>query len=215
MVDDRTSNRLLLVKLIEPLGFEVREAENGAIAVELWESCQPDLIRMDMRMPVINGDEATKEIKAQPKGQATTIIPLSASVFDQDISTILSAGCDDLVRKHFRENTILEQFSERLEARYLYQETGAFLTVASTPNARRIESFLFPENLISVYAEQLKVMPLDWSDQLKLFAQKLDNKLIIPLLEHIPEEPSDFALSSDHWVENFRYDMIVELTKIQ
>ena len=157
MVDDRTSNRLLLVKLLEPLGFEVREAENGAIAVELWESCQPDLIRMDM--PVMNGDQATKEIKAQPKGQATTIISLSASVFDEDRSIILSAGCDDLVRKPFRENTILEKISEHLETRYLYQATGASLTLASTPIDRPIESFLFQENLISVCAYQLKVMP--------------------------------------------------------
>ncbi|NEQ78270.1 MAG: response regulator, partial [Okeania sp. SIO2C9] len=74
IVDDRPTNRLLLIKLLQPLGFELKEAENGKQAIEIWEKWQPHLIWMDMRMPVMDGYEATQIIKGTTKGNATAII---------------------------------------------------------------------------------------------------------------------------------------------
>jgi CheY-like chemotaxis protein len=91
-VDDRWESRQLLLHLLSPLGFEVREAENGQQAVVLWDSWQPHLILMDMQMPVMNGYEATKQIKSHLKGQATVIIALTASAFEEQRTMILSAG---------------------------------------------------------------------------------------------------------------------------
>ena len=218
VVDDRPSNRQLLVKLLKPFGFEVREAENGAIAVKLWSSWQPHLIWMDMRMPVMNGYEATKAIKAQIKGQATTIIALTASVFDQEQSIILSAGCDDFVRKPFQEHTILSKISEHLGVKYIYEDSPDGLTETVAPSnlpIKPIESSVASEHLLEVCAEQLKVMPPEWVEQLNLFAQQLDNELIMPMLEQIPESQGQLARAISDWVENFRYDIIIELTKIQ
>ncbi|NER48494.1 MAG: response regulator [Symploca sp. SIO1A3] len=67
VADDREENRTLLVKLLEPIGFEVREAANGKEAVALWETWQPHLIWMDTRMPVMDGIEATRIIRAREK----------------------------------------------------------------------------------------------------------------------------------------------------
>jgi signal transduction histidine kinase len=67
VIDDTKENRLLLVKLLEPIGFEVREAENGAEGLALWESWQPHLIWMDTRMPVMDGLEATRQIRARER----------------------------------------------------------------------------------------------------------------------------------------------------
>jgi two-component system sensor histidine kinase/response regulator len=69
VVDDRADNRLVLVRLLSSLGLLVREAENGQEAVAVWEDWQPQLIWMDMRMPVMDGYEATKQIKAHPLGK--------------------------------------------------------------------------------------------------------------------------------------------------
>ncbi|MGL5062311.1 MAG: PAS domain S-box protein, partial [Microcoleus sp.] len=79
IVDDKPLNRQLLVKLLNPLGFELREANNGKEAVEIFMDWEPHLIWMDMRMPVMDGYEATKQIKTTTKGQATAIVALTAS----------------------------------------------------------------------------------------------------------------------------------------
>jgi CheY-like chemotaxis protein len=91
VVDDRDYNRQLLVKLLEPLGFEVQEATNGTEAIEIWDSYSPHLIWMDIRMPVMDGYEATKRIKSTTKGQATAVIALTASVWEEEKAVILSA----------------------------------------------------------------------------------------------------------------------------
>jgi signal transduction histidine kinase/CheY-like chemotaxis protein len=80
IVDDKVLNRQLLVKLLNPLGFALQEASNGKEAIAIWETWEPHLIWMDMRMPIIDGYTATKQIKATTKGQATAIIALTASV---------------------------------------------------------------------------------------------------------------------------------------
>ncbi|HBB33539.1 MAG TPA: hybrid sensor histidine kinase/response regulator, partial [Cyanobacteria bacterium UBA9273] len=69
VVDDTRENRLLLVKLLEPIGFEVREAENGQEAVTQWLVFQPHLIWMDTRLPVMDGLEAAREIRAREWGE--------------------------------------------------------------------------------------------------------------------------------------------------
>ena len=108
IVDDKWTNRQLLIKLLNPLGFELKEAENGQQAIEVWEEWEPHLIWMDMRMPVMDGYTATQQIKAHLKGQATAIIALTASVLEEERAVVLSAGCDDFLRKPFKENDIFE-----------------------------------------------------------------------------------------------------------
>ena len=93
VAEDKETNRQLLVKLLKSLGFEVQEAVNGQEAIEVWERWEPHLIWMDMRMPVMDGHRATRWIKATPKGQATVIIALTATAFEEDREKILLAVC--------------------------------------------------------------------------------------------------------------------------
>jgi signal transduction histidine kinase len=123
IADDTWEHSILLVKLLLQMGFEVQEARNGQAAIALWEQWHPHLIFMDMRMPVMNGYEATQRIKATAKGQATAIIAIIGSAFEVDRSTILSIGCDDFVRKPFQQETVLAKLAQHLGVRYVY-ETG-------------------------------------------------------------------------------------------
>jgi CheY-like chemotaxis protein len=97
--------------LLEPIGFQVQEAENGQEAIALWESWQPHLIWMDVQMPLLNGIEATKHIKKHPQGQTTCIIALTASSYFEQRVMILASGFDDFVQKPFPESEIFDKMA--------------------------------------------------------------------------------------------------------
>jgi CheY-like chemotaxis protein len=133
VVDDKAANRQLLVYLLAPLGFEVHEAEDGNAALALWESWSPHLILMDMRMPIMDGYEATRRIKATVKGQATVIIALTASALEEDRQLILSEGCDDYIRKPFRERELYGMLEKHLGVRFVVAEDAAAPAPAPEP----------------------------------------------------------------------------------
>jgi two-component system sensor histidine kinase/response regulator len=134
VVDDQAVNRRLLVKLFEPVGFEVREAADGQEALQIWEAWEPHLIWMDMRMPVMDGYEATRRIKATTRGLATAIIALTASALEEDRVMILSEGCDDYLRKPFREEELFAMAARHLGVRYVYEAVPP--EAAATPGER-------------------------------------------------------------------------------
>ncbi|WP_204101786.1 MULTISPECIES: response regulator, partial [Spirulina sp. CCY15215] len=123
IVDDKPVNRQLLVQLLSPLGFELQEASNGQEAIDIWQEWQPELIWMDMRMPVMDGFTATQKIKATTQGQATAVIALTASVLEEERAVVLSAGCDDFLRKPFREDQIFQAMEKHLGVRYIYEDS--------------------------------------------------------------------------------------------
>ncbi|MEH1986219.1 extracellular solute-binding protein [Nostoc sp.] len=203
VVEDKWENRELLVKMLVSLGFEVRHAENGQEGVTLWETWEPQLIWMDMRMPVMDGYEATKQIRATLKGQATVIIALTASAFDEERFVVLSAGCNDFVRKPFREEVILNMMSKYLGVRYVYEE-------------KPLQKDEFAENSdlkILSLEEMLAQMPTEWVAQLHQAALCTDEKLIFSLLEQIPEESALLTNTLSDWVNNFRIDKVIDLTQ--
>ena len=127
--DDRMS-RLLMVKLLSSLGFQVREATNGEEAVRLWESWRPHLIWMDMQMPLMNGYDAARTIKtrqeqAVERTPQTVIIALSATAFEEDRALMLASGCDDSVSKPFKRDFLLHTMAQHLGLRYVYDESVA------------------------------------------------------------------------------------------
>ncbi len=199
VVEDQRESRQLLVKLLEPLGFEVREAVNGQEAIELWASFAPHLIWMDLRMPVLDGYAATRQIKAQPPGQTTVIIALTASAFEEERVLALAAGCDDFIRKPCRAAEIFEKMTHYLGVRYQY-----------APLAVSIEPAVIPSHLTTLL--QLKKMPTFWQEQLHLAATQVDAEQIVQLLQQIPPEYSNLALAITDLVNCYRFDRIMELT---
>ncbi|HAX80374.1 MAG TPA: histidine kinase, partial [Cyanobacteria bacterium UBA11372] len=117
VVEDGWENRQLLVKLLQPMGFELKEAVNGLEALDILQSWKPHLIWMDLRMPVMDGYEATQQIRASLEGEAMAIIALTAHVFKEERAAILSAGFDDCVSKPFREAELFAAMSQHLGVR--------------------------------------------------------------------------------------------------
>jgi len=122
IAEDRLENRLLLHSLLEPLGFDLREAINGQEAVEQFEQWRPHLIWMDIRMPVMSGLEATKRIKESESGVDTKIVAITAHALEEERIEILEAGCDDFIRKPYRDTEIFGALAKHLSVRFLYAE---------------------------------------------------------------------------------------------
>jgi len=115
VVEDSFPNRLLLVKLLQSLGYQsIREAENGQVALDVYQEWHPDLIWMDMQMAVMDGYTATKAIRATPLGGKTVIIALTANVFEEQRQLMMDAGCDDFLRKPFRREELAEKLQRFL-----------------------------------------------------------------------------------------------------
>ncbi len=125
VVEDDTTSRLLLMKILTSLGFAVKAAINGKQAIELWESWHPHLIWMDRQMPVMDGYEATRQIRqrSQDAGDSPSpiIIALTASAFAEDQAMMLAVGCDDFISKPFRREVILDKMAQHLGVSYIYQ----------------------------------------------------------------------------------------------
>jgi signal transduction histidine kinase/CheY-like chemotaxis protein len=127
VVDDVADNRKLLGALRADVGFEVREAADGAEAVEAWEAWRPHLIWMDVRMAVMDGIEATREIRRRERvadeesGSPCVVVALTASAFEHDRAMLLEAGCDDFIPKPFRSETLFDAMAERLGVRFVYE----------------------------------------------------------------------------------------------
>ncbi|GET39094.1 response regulator [Microseira wollei] len=197
IVEDIEQNRLLLSQLLARLGFELREAINGQEAVEMWQSWQPDLIVMDMKMPVMDGYEATKRIREAPNSQDTVIIALTASAFDEQREDILTAGCNDFISKPFRGEILYEKIALYLNIRYIY---------AGENQAASIQQSLQPLQLTK---EALSVMPNEWVEELYQAAIALDERRIIELINQIPAREAVLAKILTDLVDNFRLDLIV------
>jgi len=124
VADDQKDNRALLAALLEPLGFEIREAVNGQEALDVFEAWLPHAVLMDMRMPVLDGYEATRRIKATEQGRATPVIAVTATAFDDAEREVLATGVDGYVRKPFRAEEIFAVLEKRLGLRYVYADTA-------------------------------------------------------------------------------------------
>ncbi|MCP4691145.1 MAG: response regulator [Desulfobacterales bacterium] len=135
VVDDKPSNRALLLRMLEAVGFVVREAADGAEAVRLVEQWSPHLILMDMRMPVMDGFEATRRIKVG-KHSEVKIIAMTAHAFEEDKIRILAAGCDDFIPKPFREHELFEAIRNHLGVRYIYEDDDSCSETGTKTDAR-------------------------------------------------------------------------------
>jgi CheY-like chemotaxis protein len=127
IVDDDANNRGWLNKMLTSVGFLVREAGNGEIAIQVWQKWKPPLILMDVRMPVMDGLEATRRIRANPASRDTVIIGLTASALEEDRRSVLATGMDDYLLKPYREDKLLEMIQARLHLVYLYADSATLL----------------------------------------------------------------------------------------
>jgi PAS domain S-box-containing protein len=152
VVDDGRDNRALLKALLEPIGFIVLEARDGKEALEVFLKNQIHLVLMDLRMPVMDGYEATKLLRAVDKGKDLPIIAVTASAFDDDEKVVLAKGFDNYIRKPFHLGELLEVIGAKLGLRCIYAE------IPRTIGVHGEDRTISKDNLIPLPDELLQAM---------------------------------------------------------
>jgi CheY-like chemotaxis protein len=121
-VDDQDENRSYLNDLLTTIGFTTRVAADGIEAVTIFEEWSPDLILMDLKMPNMDGFEATRVIKSRKGGPSTKIIIVSASAYDIDKAQIAKLDADGFIRKPFEEKELFQKMGRCLDINYIYED---------------------------------------------------------------------------------------------
>lgn len=197
IVEDRIENRKLLTRFLTPLGFEVKEAEDGKIGLKTWDEWKPHLIWMDMRMPVMDGYEATRRIKAADKNKETVIIALTASVFEEERSIVLSVGCDDFVRKPFKPQEIYDALTKHLGVKFLYEDDEEPITEAEAE---------------ATISEALTQLLPEWIATFHEAANRADTDEMLTLLSQVESDHADAVKELTDMVNNFRLEELIALT---
>jgi two-component system sensor histidine kinase/response regulator len=199
IVEDEAASRALLVHLLTRVGFEVHTATNGEEGVAACQAWPPDLILMDIRMPVMNGYEATRQIKASLQGKAPVIIALTAYAFEEDRRSVLEAGCDDFIQKPLREEILFELLGTHLGVRYLYDGSEA----TGAEQAAEIDE-------AQAHAIVRK-MPSDWVEAVRAAAMQADDTTLRALLDQVRSEQAALVHRLLVWVNTYQFEPIIGL----
>ncbi|TVQ58865.1 MAG: response regulator, partial [Spirulina sp. DLM2.Bin59] len=201
IVEDKPTNRLLLNQILSRWGLEVREAANGEEAIALWEAWQPDFIWMDMRMPVMDGYTATREIRRRQRPeQRVVIVALTASAFEEDRQDVLAVGCDDFIRKPFKEAELCAKI-----------HTYLGLNFVEAPPEIPEPSPLGSDPPTGESNASLRQMPAGWREQVYQAALQGNDTQIFTLIDHIPADCASLMFYLTELTVQFRFDRVLEL----
>ena len=150
IVDDKQENRAVLRNMLLPLGFEISEAENGQRCLELARDMKPDSILLDLRMPIMDGFETTRQLRKLLATQDIVIIAISASVSEEIRTKSLNAGCDDFLSKPLREERLLECLQTHLNLEWVYQEKPEDVPTVEHTEPTVLPVALPPEDIASL-----------------------------------------------------------------
>jgi signal transduction histidine kinase/CheY-like chemotaxis protein len=200
VVDDRWTVRHLITRLLEPIGFQVREAQDGQAGVEMWKQWQPHLILLDLRMPVMDGYDTMRRIRADSNGKRPVIIALTASAFDEERAGILASGCDGFLRKPFLETELFALMSKHLGVRFLGLEVSG-----AANEFQELDTGLIASHLGSIPAEVRRNL------QQALIA--LNPDAIAGILDRVSELDPQLGQSLRRLAEELQYGSLLRIVE--
>jgi len=203
IVENNPESRELLKKLLTAVGFDVREAENGQVGLTLFDTWQPHLIWMDLKMPVMDGYETTRTIKSRPTGQTTKVIALTASSFDEQKADALASGCDDFISKPFGEADIFGTMEKHLGVQYLYEDDPPLPdTAVSNGKAKALAA-----------PEPLAMLPDHLLNELSDAATACDVQKVASIIGRVRTIDGPIADALTDLANAFQYDEILLLIR--
>lgn len=204
IVDDKPKNRQLLVRLLTPLGFGVKEASNGQEALEIWSDWQPHLIFMDTKMPIMDGYHTIQRIKAEEKQTTPIIIAVTAGVIDENRANLLVSSCDGILKKPFQVDLVLDILAEHLGVKYRYnhEDSEALINSKNTLNDVNIET------------QDLGKMPFEWIEKVNQAASMGHQQKLLTLIDEMGETPNPLQTALRQLITDFDFRKIRELTQV-
>ena len=199
VADDRDTNRQLLSRLLGTVGFATREAVNGEDALRMIREWKPRVVLMDMTMPVMDGYEATRVIKATPELKGTAVIAVTASAFEEDRQRIFAAGADGYLSKPFKEEDLFETIRLLTGAEFLYDETGA---PERAPDSEEDSALM--QRTVSALAPELV-------SQMRNAVESADMDLLNELVGRLAAEHPDFTRWVRQMAARYEYEALIEL----
>ena len=198
IVDDIDYNRELLAGFLSPWKFTILFAENGKTALEQTQLHRPDMILMDMKMPVMDGYEATVILKRDTELKKTPIIAITASALIEDEARI-SQICDGYLRKPISHSDLVDQLIRFLP----------YTQKAEVPKTQ------LEETNLKITRDVLQTLPEDWLNDfysLLIMANRIDCKKLIHLLD---KKYSNIAISLDKMINEYRFGELIKLLEIK
>ncbi|MEI6061614.1 MAG: PAS domain S-box protein [Bacteroidota bacterium] len=198
VVDDKAENLEVVVTLLRLVGFETNEAVNGEDAIAKFEDWNPDLILMDMRMPVMDGYEATRRIKLSRKGMLVPVVALTASTFEDELKKIELFGLQGYIRKPFREDELFATIGNILGITFSYEDEIIVSTTTHPLDSESMDKYI--EKLS--YGLLLKM-------QNALAVADLD--LLIELIQDVEQENPELAMQLTNLARNYDYELLQQI----
>jgi PAS domain S-box-containing protein len=200
IADDEETNLTLISRMLGNAGFETRQATNGEEAVGTFRAWQPHLIFMDMRMPVMDGYEAIRRIRAGAGGRDVKIISVSASAFEQNRREALRAGADDFIAKPFREAVLFEMIGKLLGVEYVFSDEAG--PAKLLPSAAVMSAMT---------AEVLSALPEESINKMRDAVINADFDLMMELVGGVEGHNILVAQELRSLIERFKYTEFLEL----
>lgn len=195
IVEDNFANRSLLNQILMHSGFDIREAVNGKEGIEQFEEWHPDLIWMDINMPVLDGKQATKRIRSLDNGHNCKIIAVTANSVKDVEDDLLICGFDSVLFKPFRTTDIFNLLEE-----HLYLRFKNTTTVAQPSQAKLNQA-------------DMAALPATWLKQFHSATQSGDIAQMQHQLQALPPEHSSLKDSLTTLVKDYNFDELLKLTK--
>ncbi len=208
IVDDVKENRDVLRAMLSPArtgrgappSFELREAENGEETLTIVDEWAPHIVLMDMRMPVMDGYEATRRIKGNDKTSGIPVIAVTASAFEDDRDSVLKAGVDRYIRKPFRAEELFETLGSVLALPFIYHED------ATTAASDDIKS-------ASPAPEKMEKLPGDLQEAMREAVENGDMAALDELLERAKTHDAAAAEHLRALAKRYDYESLVRILR--
>ncbi len=201
IVDDNQENRLVLQEILEPLGIRTLGAENGKIALETALSWKPDLILMDLRMPVMSGFESARRIKSTEHGQNIHIVAVTASILELDQNNVTESGMTGYLRKPFKENDLFALLESKLGPIFIYSDP------VNTVN-QDVEI-----STIILTPEAMTVIPEEIIEEMLIATTNANIDGLVAGIDRVAAFSPQIADKLRNMADNYQYDSLLNLFK--
>jgi CheY-like chemotaxis protein len=195
IVEDGEENRLVLRRLMQNSGFQVRLAEDGRQGVEAFQTWRPHLIWMDLRMPVMDGKEAARRIRALDGGREVKIVAVTASAFLSERDEVLAAGVDDFIRKPYHPGEIFACMVRHLGLRPIYRNASQ------------------EERAVLLSRQDLETLPPELVRELADAVVTLEDKRIREVIARISDCDAAIGHKLAYFADRFAYTPILNAVR--